>query len=171
MAQGVLRIPAGLASAPPLRYGAAMLPEAPYRPATLARLVTPARLALAREGLRFGVVGTLGFVWDGGMVYALRRPLGLYAAGLVAWLVAVTVNWVLNRAWTFRGGGARVHPLRQWARFVLANLPGMVLNRGAYILLVALVPLCRSWPLLAVAAGSIAGLASNFTLSRRLVFR
>ncbi len=133
-------------------------------------LLTPQRLVLLREALRFGVVGAAGFVWDAGTVYALRGPLGLYGAGMVAWLVAVTVNWAFNRAWTFRQR-AWAHPLRQWARFVAANSLGLVLNRGTYVLLVALSPLCRGWPLLAVAAGSVAGLFANFTLSRRLVFR
>lgn len=144
-------------------------PSRPH-PSLLRRLATPARLALLREVFRFGVVGVVGLVWDTGMVYALRRPFGLYAAGLAAWLVAATVNWALNRAWTFRRD-AYAHPLRQWARYLAANSLGLVLNRGSFIVLVALSPLCRSWPLLPVMVGSVAGMGANFTLARRLVFR
>lgn len=151
---------------PPLR--AAAMPGS--APSFLRRLATPARLAVLREAIRFGAVGVIGLVWDAGMVYALRRPLGLYAAGLVAWLVAATVNWALNRMWTFHRQ-PRADPLRQWGRYLGANSLGLVLNRGTFSVLVASVPLCRAWPLLPVAAGSLAGMAANFTLSRRLVFR
>ena len=46
-----------------------------------------------------------------------------------------------------------------------------MLNRGTYLLLIALVPLCREQPVFAIAAGVGAGLLANFNLSRRLVFR
>ena len=116
------------------------------------------------------MVGTLGFVWDTATVYAASPWIGLYAAGLVAYLVACTLNWLLNRLWTFRDhehGGA----FRQWALFVASNAGGFVLNRGAFFTLIATVPLCRAYPVLAVAAGSLAGMFANFTMASRLVFR
>ena len=101
--------------------------------------------------LRFGMVGSLGFLVDTAIVYALRQPLGLYAAGMASYLVAASTNWLLNRVWTFRGRYMdRAH--RQWARFLVVNLGGLVLNRGTYISLVALLPLARTFPVLAVAA-------------------
>lgn len=122
------------------------------------------------EFLRFGTVGAIGFVFDTATVYLLRGSIGLYAAGLAAYFVAATVTWWLNRQWTFRGKG-QGSALRQWARFLMANAAGFVLNRGTYMLLIALVPFCAEHPVLAVAAGSIAGMFSNFGLSRSLVFR
>jgi putative flippase GtrA len=119
--------------------------------------------------LRFGTVGAFGFLIDTATVYALRGPLGLYGAGLVAYVAAASANWGLNRSWTFQGrGGGAAH--RQWARFMLANLAGFVLNRGAYAALVSAVPLCASQPVIAVAAGAVAGMGVNFTLCRRVVF-
>jgi putative flippase GtrA len=118
----------------------------------------------------FGSVGAVGFLFDTATVYALRRPLGLYGAGVIAYVVAATVNWLLNRLWTFRGGNHdRAH--RQWARFLVVNLLGFVLNRGTYALLVTFVALCAAQPVYAVAAGAIAGMFLNFTLSRTFVFR
>lgn len=138
--------------------------------AALGRIIGPARAAVLSEFLKFGVVGALGFVVDTATVYALRGSLGLYGAGAAAYLTAASSNWVLNRAWTFRGrGGQPAH--RQWALFLLANLVGFVLNRGTYAILVTFVPLCAAEPVWAVAAGSIAGLGTNFFLSRKLVFR
>jgi putative flippase GtrA len=133
-------------------------------------LITPARLALLGEFLRFGVVGTIGFLVDTAVVYALRGSLGLAGSGLVSYLVAASVTWSLNRTWTFRGHGSG-RWYRQWVRFLVVNLAGALLNRGAYLALVLTSPVCAAYPVLAVAAGAVAGMFVNFALARRLVFR
>jgi len=134
------------------------------------QFATPARIAMLVQFLKFGTVGTLGFVVDTIVVYALRRSLGLYGAGMASYMVAATVTWLLNRLWTFRGqGGGPAH--HQWARFLAVNLGGFVLNRGAYALLVTFVPFCAEQPVYAVAAGAIAGMFVNFSLARMVVFR
>ena len=134
------------------------------------RFATPARLAVLLRFLKFGVVGTLGFVWDTVTVYATAPWVGLYGAGVVAYLVASTLNWLLNRLWTFRDhGGGQAY--RQWALFILSGAGGFVLNRGTFFTLVATMPLCREYPVLAVAAGSLAGMFVNFTMASRVVFR
>lgn len=127
-------------------------------------------MEMAAQFLRFGVVGVIGFLFDTATVYALRAPLGLYGAGIAAYLVAASINWVLNRTWTFRGQGAGpAH--HQWARYMLTNVAGFVLNRGTYAALVTLFVVCAAQPVLAVAAGAVAGMGVNFALSRRVVFR
>ncbi|HEY2621142.1 MAG TPA: GtrA family protein [Acetobacteraceae bacterium] len=132
--------------------------------------VSPARIATLAQFLMFGTVGTVGFVVDTATVYALRHSLGLYAAGLASYVVAATVAWILNRAWTFRGlGSGPMH--HQWARFLVANLGGLVLNRGTYALLVTFVPIAAEQPIYATAAGAIAGMFVNFSLNRTMVFR
>ena len=131
----------------------------------------PARFRVASQFLRFGVVGTGGFVVDTTLLYlALWADAGLYAGRVFSYLGAASFTFLLNRAWTFRGA-PRTHAGRQWALFLLVNLIGFALNYGTYALLVALVPVVAANPVLAVAAGSIAGLGGNFLASRRFVFR
>jgi len=84
-------------------------------------------------------------------------------------VAAATTTWGLNRAWTFRGQGGGP-AVRQWALFLLVNLVGFACNYGTYATLVALVPLAAQHPVIGVAAGSLAGMAGNFLLSRRYVF-
>jgi putative flippase GtrA len=134
------------------------------------QFATPARIVTLVQFLMFGAVGTIGFLADTATVYALRYSLGLYGAGAIAYGVAATVTWVLNRLWTFSGkGSGPAH--RQWARFLWVNLGGFILNRGAYAALVSFVPLCAAEPVLAVGAGAIVGMFLNFSLSRTMVFR
>jgi putative flippase GtrA len=121
--------------------------------------------------MQFGVVGVIGFVVDTAVVYALRAPTGLYVGGAVAYVVAVTVTWWVNRIWTFRGV-TDIGPMRrQWVRYALANIPGLFLNLGTYFALIAGSRFCAAYPVLAVGAGAVAGMFANFTLSRTLVFR
>lgn len=122
--------------------------------------------------LRFGTVGALGFLVDWGTVSLLRVPVGLIAATLIAYFVAATGNWCLNRMWTFRLSAAEnQHMFLQWLRFLLANSFGFLLNRGMVFLLYATLPLTVRHPGLALAAGALCGMVANFNLSRRLVFR
>ncbi len=140
-------------------------------PAPLQRHATPERVRLLAQFIVFGVVGVVGFVVDTAVVYATRDWAGLYIAGTLAYAVAVTTTWWLNRVWTFRGLGRTGPVARQWATFVLASLPGLCLNLGTYFVLVTVVPLCIVHPVIAIAAGAVAGMFANFTLSRTMVFR
>lgn len=121
--------------------------------------------------VKFGMVGTLGLGWDTASVYGLRPLIGLTGATIAAYFIAATLNWLLNRHWTFRHVAHADPVLVQWARFLLANALGFVLNRGMVFTLFMTVPICRTIPALALAAGSLAGLFANFNLSRRVVFR
>lgn len=125
---------------------------------------------MLKQFLRFGIVGAMGFVVDTTVVYLLLSPVGVYWAGALAYPVAASFNWAINRVWTFRGqstGSATA----QWGRFLAVNLLGFVLNRGTYFVLVTISAFIAGHPVFAVAAGAIAGLAINFDLSRRLVFK
>jgi putative flippase GtrA len=134
-------------------------------PPTTASRITP----IARQFLRFACVGALTFFVDAGVLtLALAMlPGSFYLGRVVSYLAAASTGWWLNRYFTFGGGGAK---LRQWARYLLTNLGGGLANYAVYAVLVALVPLCRAYPPIAVGAGSLAGLVLNFLASRRFVF-
>ncbi len=149
---------------------AVLLQLAACLPPGARRHVTDERLRLLVQFMQFATVGVAGLVVDTATVYGLRGWLGLYGAGLAAYGTGATTTWLLNRIWTFRGqGSGPIH--HQWARFLMANLGGFVLNRGTYFILVTVMPLAAQQPVIATAAGAVAGMFLNFSLSRRLVFR
>ncbi len=140
-------------------------------PGPLRRSLRPATIQLLAQFMQFGTVGVAGFLVDTAVVYATRSWAGLYLGGTLAYAAAVTTTWWLNRVWTFRGLGNIGPAHRQWLKFVVASLPGLCLNLGAYFVLVSLVPLCAAHPEIAIAAGAVAGMFANFVLSRAVVFR
>ena len=126
--------------------------------------------------LKFSLVGTGGFLVDAATLTILTAVgLDLYRGRVASFLIAATFTWYCNRRFTFRdrpGTGAVVAGRsKQWATFIAANSLGAALNYGTYAGLIALHSTFARHPVLAVAAGSLAGLACNFTLSRALVFR
>ncbi len=122
--------------------------------------------------LRFGVSGVAGFLVDAGVLTLLTVVVGInpYAARVPSFLAAATVTWLINRYWTFadRRGSDRG---REWRRYLAAMLIGGLVNYAVYALLVAtLAPVAR-WPVLGVAAGSLAGMVVNYLSSSRWIFR
>lgn len=122
--------------------------------------------------IKFGMVGTIGFAVDASVLYLLLTELsvGPYVGRLLSFACAATATWLLNRCFTFRDS-PRAAAVGQWMCFVSVAGVGGAVNYAVYASLVASDLGILSMPLFGVAAGSLAGLAFNFTLSRRLVFR
>lgn len=121
--------------------------------------------------LRFSSIGVAGFLIDTAALYVaiVLGPLDLYSGRLFSYTVAATSTWALNRRFTFHA--QRSHErLKEWGKFFAANLVGGAANYGVYAALVASSDTVAAWPIIGVAAGSVAGLAINFNLSRWLVF-
>lgn len=130
-----------------------------------------ARLRFLGEVFRFGVVGVVGFVVDASVLtLGISAGTGPWIGRLLSYVAAATTTYCLNRVWTFRAAD-RSRPMRDWGVFLIVNLLGFACNYGAYAALIAGVPLVREFPVLGVAAGALAGMAGNFLLSKRYVFR
>jgi putative flippase GtrA len=119
--------------------------------------------------IRFALVGVIGFVVDAGVVAFLVRVLGIgaYQARLGSYLAAVTTTWWLNRQFTFESKSA---PLRQFIAFLLTNSFGAGINLAVYAGIIAWRGSAGWIPIMAVGAGSLAGLGCNFIFSSKLVF-
>ena len=129
---------------------------------------------MLKQFIKFGLVGTVGFFVDSCALYGFMDFFGLdlYAGRVASYLVAATTTWALNRAYTFscsKGNGGKKR--KQWIKFLLVNSIGGFINYGVYAFLVFVYAIFASFPVLAIAIGSISGLFFNFFLSRKIVFR
>lgn len=130
--------------------------------------MTVRRRGIAVEGIWFAAVGTSCFLIDGAVTLALIHVgAGFYLGRAIAFSCAVSASWYLNRTLTYHHRRSMRLSHEYWG-FIAANLPGAALNYGLYS---ALVGLAGALPFAAVAAGSVAGMTCNFTLSRTLIFR
>jgi putative flippase GtrA len=148
---------------PPIRRDVLDRPARPGLPA--------AWLSSGGQFLRFGIVGVAGFGVDASVLAAaLTMGSGVYWGRALSYVAAATCTWALNRHWTFRDRtSGRVS---QWARFLAVNALGGAMNYGVYALLVRHTgDRSVAFPVFAAAVGSLCGLAFNFMLSKRLVFR
>jgi dolichol-phosphate mannosyltransferase len=77
--------------------------------------------------IRFGLVGASGFIVNLAVYALLVHAIGIpyQLAAVLAWLVAVSSNFVLNRHWTFDRPDGRVH--HQALRFFVVSLAAFAL--------------------------------------------
>jgi dolichol-phosphate mannosyltransferase len=122
------------------------------------------------RAVHFVMVGSTGLVVDLLLFSLLLAWLPLGWARVLAIWVAMTWNFWLNRQLTFFD--ARAHSvLRQYAGFCLSCLLGAALNWSVSVGLCAAFAFFDSWKTLAAVCGVVAGTASNYWLSRRVVFK
>ena len=122
--------------------------------------------------VRFGLVGTVGFVVDGGLLQLLVTfgGWGPVAARLVSFPLAVLATWWLNRQFTFAGqdrGGL----LASLVRYVAVSIVGPAVNFGVYTSLVFGSAAMAARPLVPFAIASVLALAFNYLGSKHFAFR
>ena len=85
-----------------------------------------------KQFFRFCIVGTLGFVTDFGVLYAVVKGLGMgpMAGRIVSFLVAATVTWKVNRHFTFVKEGAG--SVREWLHYLALTGIGGFINVAVY---------------------------------------
>jgi len=129
-----------------------------------------------QEFLRYSVVGFSSTVIDFGVLALLTnlwswQPL---AANPISFVMGVTNGFVWNRYWTFRGA-RHDEPVGQYARFVIVNLGGVLIDQSILALALALGPGVGLSPNLAKWGGKVAAIpfvvAWNFTANVRWTFR
>lgn len=125
----------------------------------------------AGQFLRFSAVGVVAFLIDAATLQsALWFGLDPYSGRVVSYLFAATGAWALNRRYTFRVGSDE-GLAREWLAYLGANALGGLVNYATYVAALWASALARAWPVIAVAAGSVAGMAFNFAVNKYYVFR
>jgi len=120
------------------------------------------------ELLRFCLVGTVGFVVDSGLTMMFTQFFGVIpvTARIIAFIVAASVTFLLNRQFTFRSTVGAI----AWLRYLVLTALGALINVGVYLLWLWHAGHAPIHIFLGVAIGSICALAFNFIFSRRFVF-
>src|SRR5215210_808377 len=118
--------------------------------------------------VRFGIVGlSLAVVYSAIYWYLATYVMPPVLAVVIAFLVSVSIGFVLHSRWSFRGHGAR-EDRRLKVKFLAVQASGFVLNEAFTWVLTGPLHGPTWWPL--IPAIFITPLAT-FVLNRKLVFR
>ncbi len=126
---------------------------------------------LITQILRFGAVGAVGFVVDGGLLWLfLSLDLSPYLARALSFPAAVMVTWALNRNWTFAvtEGASRKAELQ---RYFGVQVVGNLTNYAVYSLILALFGTASATIFAAFVIGSFTGSCLNFIGAKVFAFR
>jgi putative flippase GtrA len=128
-------------------------------------------LGTARQFMKFGSIGVVGFIVDSAFLYLGIHGLNLsrVAAGFFSFPFAVTATWIGNRLYTF-SNAAPVPAAKQLTKFVVVCAIGLFFNRGTYSLLVSHVQVVYDYPVLGLVAGTGVGMFFNFFAAKKHVF-
>jgi putative flippase GtrA len=120
--------------------------------------------------LRFGAVGTVGFVVDATILLLLVQVLDVspLPARCLSFVSAATVTFWLNQRFTFDAGSS--FSMRRWSSYVFAMTLGACINLGVYHAWVVYQGASSSQLLLGTAAGSLAGMFCNYFVSSLWIF-
>lgn len=140
--------------------------------------------------LRFACVGSIGFLVDALTMFLLYSYIAVIPARAIAFWIAATSNWWLNRHVTF-AAGKTAKPMQQWGRFIAVSCVGFIPNWGCYWLLMQSVDVNQLsalslnqypelknhlsievvWAFFAMIPGVLLGMLTNYLLADRWVFR
>lgn len=122
--------------------------------------------------VKFGMVGTSGFVVDISFFTLLHSTFGLgpeFARGIAYW-IAATWNWFLNRSFTFASADKEART-GQWGKYLLMCLVSFFPNWGTFTVLTNSSEFFSQNSQLALVAGVAAGMIFNFLGARFIIFR
>ena len=149
------------------------LVETTYRRFRLSNKIKDlSRNELVVSFVKFGVVGASGFIVDVSFFTLLHSYFGLVAelARGIAYWIAATWNWFLNRSFTFATAEKDARA-GQWSKYLLMCLVSFFPNWGTFTILTNGSDFFARNSQLALVAGVAAGMIFNFLGARFIIFR
>jgi putative flippase GtrA len=124
-----------------------------------------------REVMSFLAVGSAGFMIEAIILTGLTHFAGWspWYARVPSFITAVLATWALNRRHTFPDRGLQHRSLEAFFYMAIQS-GGALINLTIFSAVLILFPQLTPYPVIALAAGSVGGLVSNYLLSSRLLY-
>ena len=119
---------------------------------------------------RFISVGAAGFLIEALILQILVVYLDVeaFTALIIAFAVAVTLTWALNRTYTFKVTEDR--SVREWVIYTFVNSLGGGIHLATYWWVIQIWPGLVQYPLLPLVVSSAVAAVFNFVVSKKVVF-
>ncbi len=129
------------------------------------------RSELALQIMRFGAVGGVGFVVDGGLLWLLiSLDFNPFLARAFSFPLAVLATWLLNRNWTFRAT-RYANGKAQFRLYFTVQVVGSLTNYFVYSIIISTFGSETMTVFWGFVAGSAVGSVLNFCGARFVAFR
>lgn len=124
------------------------------------------------NGFTFGLIGSVGFVVDGGILTLLTLwlSLNLYLARAISFAWATGVTWYLNRCFTFNMHKVKKASKVEYVKYLAVQVGGGMLNLSVFMVLLYFFDWMNELPILPLAIGALFGMIFNYFFSRVWVF-
>lgn len=139
--------------------------------ARIAELPILRRYHIARQFVKFALIGLLNTGVDFGVYFTLTRGIPYFfehklLANVFAFAAAVSGAFLLNRSWTFRARAGRAS--HQFAKFIMVYSVGFLINQGT---LYAAISIVGTHDLFGKLFGLFLNFSWNFFVSRSWAFK
>ena len=127
---------------------------------------------MTRQFLCFGVVGSIGFLVDAGVLIVASDYFGLslFLSRLMSFSFAVTVTWYLNRRLTFANRSNR-DAINEWVHYSALNGIGALINLSIFMWLVIQYEYLHEHPIVPLAIATAVSMTFNFLVSHFVIFQ
>lgn len=125
---------------------------------------------ISSQFARFAFTGVIGFLVDAGFLMLLKGPLGYFGGRACSFFLAVSVTWIFNRYLTFHNFKSEKSLFREYLHYFSLAMTGGLVNYFVYTIFIINFLSCRTYPFLAVAAGSMAGMLCNYAALKYVLF-
>jgi dolichol-phosphate mannosyltransferase len=124
------------------------------------------------QPLKYGLVGISGCTINICIYYLFSQffGFGLNLCSVLAFLFAVTSNYIFNSSWTFLSKNHRGDlTIKDWGSYVAGNIQGLLINLFVLNLLIHIIDFHNH--ILAQLAGIFFGMVFNYYFAKKFVFK
>ncbi|QXG55813.1 GtrA family protein [Pantoea eucalypti] len=121
--------------------------------------------------IKFGIVGSFGFLVDLSFFYLFKGFIGIYFAKILSFIFAVMFTWVVNRNFTFKNKEKKFTLHVEFMKYSAVAVLGGIINYLAFYLVFNMSSFIEGHPFIAVAVGSVSGMFFNFINSKILIYK
>jgi len=127
----------------------------------------------SHTSIKFAFVGSIGFVVDLTMMLLLLDvfQVELMLSRVIAFTIAASSNWFLNRKLTFIHKNLTGYKSTEWLRFLISAIISAIPNLGIFYSLIQILPQTHLMIIFAMCSGILAGYFTNYYLASRWVYK
>ena len=121
-----------------------------------------------RHMFTFAVVGSLAFFVDAGVFTAMHAlGAGTFLSRSLSILTSVTFTWYLNRTFTFKT--SKPASFLEFLSYLGGMQLGLITNFTTFFIVLYVSDFASTYPIVALAIATLAGMTINFLISRKIL--